>query len=130
MDFQDLVFEPVQYVDIHRLGMPVYHDDNSQSNRYFGSGHHHDKKDEQLGGHVMVILGQSDQQQIDGVQHELDAHENDDRVSADQYTDHAYTEKRQGKPDVVLYGHSLYPAGCFMMMMDRLSFGKLSPFYQ
>jgi hypothetical protein len=45
-----LPLQPVQYVNINRVGVAVYHYDDSQTYCNFGSGQCHDKKHEHLPG--------------------------------------------------------------------------------
>jgi hypothetical protein len=58
-----------------------------------------------------MIFGKRHQKQVHGVEHQLNAHEDDDRVAAYQHTDDTDAEKCNGEPDVTLYGHTQIPRG-------------------
>ena len=50
-----------------------------------------------LDGQVAVLLGERDQGEVGGVEHELDAHEHDDRVAAGEHPDAADREEDRGE---------------------------------
>src|SRR5688572_23156520 len=71
-------------------------DDDRQPDRRFSRGNGHDEDHEHLPGDA-VEPGQRDEGEIHGVEHELDAHENDDRVAACEHADHADDEQNRGE---------------------------------
>ena len=56
---------------------------------------------------VPLIRGERDQRQVHRVEHQLDAHEHDDRVAPDQHADRADGEQQRGQHQVVGRRHRL-----------------------
>ena len=98
------MFQSIQKIHIYRMRIPVHHHDNSQPNTHLGGSHHHDKKDEQLSVNpciwvrkdqrMLMHLGKSYQQQIHGIQHQLNTHEDNDCIAPGEHTSHPDTEQR------------------------------------
>ena len=86
------MFQTVEEIHIHGMHIAVHHHNDGQSHAHFSRRYHHDKEYEQLSfaagrcvghGQLQVMhLGESHQQQVHGIQHKLNAHEDDDRVAA------------------------------------------------
>lgn len=75
----------------------VHHNNNGQSYRHLSGCHYHDKKYHQLGVRIIVHLGERDQQKIYGIQHQLNAHKDDNGVPAHQCTGDTDTEQGQAE---------------------------------
>ena len=99
--------------------VPVHHDDDGKANANLCGGHYHDEEHKQLcinarcaarwaDGQCFCTLhfGKSNQQQVHGIEHELDTHENDNDISAGQYSDDSYAKQDYGKCDVICYWHN------------------------
>src|SRR3954471_2925773 len=87
------VLEEVGVADRGGAPGPVDRHDDRQSDHDLrrGDDHHEERDDlpvEGAGG-----PGERDQREVDRVEHQLDAHEHDDRVAADQHADRAHGEQ-------------------------------------
>ncbi len=86
------------------MRIPVHHHDNGQPHAYLSGCYHHDEEYEQLpvdprirvrnGQRMMMHLGEGYQQQIHRIQHQLDAHENNDRVAPGEHAGYPDTKQR------------------------------------
>jgi hypothetical protein len=84
------------------MDISVHHHYDGEAHTYFGGGHYHDKKYKKLAFAScrcidcnffgVMHFGKCYEQQIHGIQHKLDAHKNDDRIPARQYTHYSYAE--------------------------------------
>jgi hypothetical protein len=72
--------------------MTIYTDQQSEAYRYFSRGNHHDKKDKDLAIAIAAVGRESHKQQIDGIKHEFDTHQDDDGISPEQHPHHADAE--------------------------------------
>src|SRR2546423_12193379 len=90
---------PQQRDVVGRRGAPAPEDgdQDGQADDDLGGGHHHDEEDSDLAGAVVELAAVADQRQVDGVEHDLDAHEHDQRVAPDEEADHADGEQRGGQ---------------------------------
>src|SRR5690606_9997311 len=70
----------------------------------------HDEEREHLPGHVAVHAGERDEREVGRVGHELDAHEHDDRVAAQQHGRGADREEDRREHEVVGELHQSSPA--------------------
>jgi hypothetical protein len=107
-DFQTLtlasVFQPIQEINIHRMRIPVHHCDDGQTDTYFRRRDDHDEKNKNLSVDPgigicnrcrrMMHFRKSNQQEVHGIQHQLDAHKNDNGIPARQYTGNTDAEQR------------------------------------
>src|SRR6478672_13179642 len=75
------------------------HDDREPDDD-LGRCHHHHEEGGDLAVEVAVLLGEGDQREVRGVEHQLDAHEHDDRVAAGEDPDAADREEDPGEDDV------------------------------
>src|SRR6478735_4846388 len=97
--------QQVDVVDGGRLpGAEDRHDDR-QPDDHLRGGHDHDEEGHDLAGQVAVQPGERHQRQVGRVEHELDAHEHDDRVPAQQHRRGADREQDPGEHQVVREGH-------------------------
>ena len=99
------------------MNIPVHHYYDSQTHTYFSSCHNHNKEYKQLTIDTRICIGclvgkvmhfrEGDQQQIGGIQHQFNAHENDDGIAARQYAHHANTKQGDREIDIIFYLHFL-----------------------
>src|SRR3954466_6492382 len=104
------VLQQVRVVDGRRpTGTEDGHDDR-EADHHLSSSDDHDEERDDLAVEVSVDAGERDQAQVDRVEHQLDAHEHDDRVTADENTGRAHAEQDGGQVEVVVRAHSPSPA--------------------
>src|SRR5215469_16268830 len=92
---------------VHRrgpAGTEHRHQDRQPDDYLRGGDHHHEERDH-LAVELAVHARESDERQVDRVQHELDAHEDDQRVAADEHPDRADHEEDHGERHVVSRAH-------------------------
>lgn len=88
------------------MRVPVHHYYDGEADGDFCSGDYHDEKDKQLPVYASIAacrvegkrfggvhFGKCNEQQVDRIEHELYAHENDDDIAAGQYADNAYAKQ-------------------------------------
>jgi hypothetical protein len=83
-----LPFQVSQCINVGRSDVPIYHYQDAQTNSDFGCGNHHDKEDKHLSRLVSVKTRESSKENIYSIQHELNRHEDDDKVSAEKNAHH------------------------------------------
>src|SRR5437763_2473733 len=105
------VLQQVRVVDACRAPRPEDGHDDGQPDDDLGRGHHHDEERHDLPVQAAVDAAERDEREVRRVQHQLDAHEQHDRVAPDQHTDRADGEQHTGQDDVVVrvHGHSSVP---------------------
>src|SRR5436309_8096168 len=85
--------ERVELVDGDRRARSEQHDQDRQADRRFGGGDGEDEEHEDLAGHVAEVVREGDEVQVDGEQHQLDRHQQDDQVLAvEEDADHRERE--------------------------------------
>ena len=83
-------------------------DDDGEADGGFSGGDHHDKKDKDLAFHRVPLVGKGDKGKIDGVEHELNGHEDGDEIALDEKADdaerkeHGAQKQIPGERNVVL----------------------------
>src|SRR5713101_6085098 len=77
----------VGVVDVGRSPAAEEGDDDRQTDGRLRGGDRHDEEDEELADHRLALAREGDEGQINGVQHDLDAHQHDDEVPPDQHAD-------------------------------------------
>src|SRR5437868_2077761 len=70
-------------VNVERLAVAEDGDDDAKPDCGLGGGDRHHDEDEELARHVAVVAGEGDESQVNGVEHQLDAHEHGDGVALD-----------------------------------------------
>src|SRR3989442_398672 len=80
-------------------------DDDGEPDGGLGRGHRHDEEDEHLTGHRLVVVREGDERQVDRIEHQLDAHQDDDGVASDQHADAADREQERGDEQEELDPH-------------------------
>ena len=85
--------------NIHRLLIAEKRNNYSKPDGSFGGGDGHNKKYENLPRLIAKKLRESNEREVDGVEHQLDAHKNNDSIpakknagSADHEEDRRYRE--------------------------------------
>src|SRR5512142_1657926 len=105
------VLQQVRVVDTGRPpGTEDGHDDG-QAHHDLGGRHHHHEERHDLAVQRAVDPGERHERQVRGVEHELDAHEQDDGVAADEHAHGTDREQHRGQHDVVGKVHSSVPFG-------------------
>jgi len=111
-----------------RIAEQQYNDRKSYA--HLSRCHYHNKKYKQLrlaagrciGGSLgqVVHFRKGNQQQVHSIQHQLDAHKNNDRIAASQYADDANHKQGYRKKYVIIYGHmktDVQMCGCANVQM-------------
>src|SRR3546814_8648035 len=83
------VLQQARVVDRGRSPGPEDGHDDRASDHDLGGGHDHHEEGRHMPVEVAVRLGEGDQGQVRGVEHQLHAHEDHDGVASDQHTDGA-----------------------------------------
>src|SRR4029453_18348982 len=78
-----------------------------------GRRHTQDEEDEGLAVDGPVALAESHEGQVGGVEHDLDGHEDDERIAPDEHPEGPYYEQHRRHPDVVRGGHHVRPHGAW-----------------
>src|SRR6478609_2730561 len=102
---QDLELEQVRVVDGGTPPASEDGHDDRQADNHFGGGHHHHEEREDDAVEVAPDVGEGHQRQVDGVEHQLDAHEHHDRVLPDQEAHRADAEQQRGQDQIMVRGH-------------------------
>src|SRR5690606_26810889 len=74
--------------------------DDPQSDHDLGRGDDEDEEDDRLAADVVEAAGEGDEAEVDGVEHQLDAHEHDQQVAADHQTGRPDREEHGGQHQV------------------------------
>ena len=90
-------FEQIDAVDVDRLPVAEDGDDDSQADGDFCGGDGHNEKDENLTVEGIGEMGYGDHRQIDRVQHQFDAHKDDDSVFPGEHSGDTDAEDEGGK---------------------------------
>src|ERR1051325_4608913 len=91
-------------VDIRRQALAVERDDDGQANHDLSGGHHHGEERQHLPVEVPSLTGEGHQREIHRVQLQLDRHEDDQGVPADQDAHRADGEQQAGDDQEVADG--------------------------
>ena len=97
--------EPAEQVNVGSLEVAVNHHNNAQAYRNFGSGHGHDEEHENLAIRVGAIGREGRQQNVHCIEHQLDAHEDDDGIAPHQHPRNPNGKQSGSEKDVVLQRH-------------------------
>src|SRR5215475_1023453 len=103
---------------VHRRGPAGTEDryqDRQSHDHFRGRDHHHEERDH-LAVHLAVHPRESDERQVDRVQHELDTHEDDHCVAAHEYADGADHEQDHGERHEVSRAHDRGPSRPFPLV--------------
>src|SRR6266511_2920917 len=94
---------PLEQVDVVDAGRRALAEDGHQdaeADDHLGGGDHHHEEGQDLPVQVAVQLGEGDERQVDGVQHQLHAHEHHDGVAPDEHSGHADGEQQRRQHQV------------------------------
>src|SRR5947209_5623348 len=97
--------EQVGVVDRSRFAGTENRHDDGQPDHHLARGDDHREEGNHLTVEVTVQPGEGDERQVYRVEHQLDAHEHDDRVAPQQHTRSADGEQQCGEVQVVLRVH-------------------------
>src|SRR5215204_4106956 len=92
--------QEARVVDVERFAVTEDGDDDAETHGGFGGRDRHHDEDEELPRHVAEVTGEGDERQVDGVEHQLDAHEHLDGVALDDDADHADGEEHGREREV------------------------------
>src|SRR4051812_26767068 len=106
-----LVLQQAGVVDGGRAPGPEDGHDDREPDDDLGGGHHHHEERRDLAVEVAVLPGEGDQRQVGGVEHQLHAHEDHDRVAPGQDPDAADREEDAREDDVRHHVHAFSPPG-------------------
>src|SRR6476646_4860548 len=79
-----LVLHRVHFVHIEGVAILEYGEDDGQSHGGFRGRYYHYEECEQVAIHLFELVGEGDEAEVYGVQHELDRHENRDDIAAEE----------------------------------------------
>src|SRR5262245_23185121 len=91
--------EQVDLVHEHGLPQSEQVDDDREPDRHLGGGDGHHEEHEDLAIERLHVARERDEREVRGVQHELDRHEDDERVAAYEHADHADREHDRRQRD-------------------------------
>src|SRR5260370_21720634 len=97
-----LEFEEVHALDVERAAIPRGENDDSKTDRGFRGGHDDYKQHEHLAVEFAFGLAERYECQIDGVQHQLNGHENGDDVALHDEGNCAKSEQNCAQHVVIL----------------------------
>src|SRR5213594_4363026 len=91
---------------VHRepLADPEDRDDDGQSDGYLGRRHRDHEEHQNLAVGITGSLAERHEREVGGVQSQLDRHENDEWVPANDDTDHTNGEERRGQREIPRLG--------------------------
>src|SRR5689334_23871969 len=98
-------FENVDLIDADGLLVAEERDDDRQSDGGFGRGDRHDEEDEDLPGGISEERGERDEREVDGVEHQLHAHEDDDGVAGAEHPPRRAQRERRAEHGRVPEGY-------------------------
>src|SRR5688500_10300329 len=93
--------QEVSGINVRRLSVSEYQRDDGQADHHLGGGHDQDEEDQYLPVHVSVHPRESHERKVDCVEHQLDEHEDDDRVAAHQGAHDANGEHQSCEGEVI-----------------------------
>src|SRR5205809_2566833 len=88
---------------VHRetAAEPEDGDDDGEADGDLGRRHAQDEEDEGLAVDGAVALPEGHEGQVGGVEHDLDGHEDDERIAPDEHAEGSHDEQHRRHPDVV-----------------------------
>src|SRR5581483_4396657 len=94
--------ERVEVLDVDGIEVAEKHHQDREADRRLGRRHREDEKYEHLAGGVAEEVREGDEVQVDGEQHQLDRHQQNDQVAAvEEDPDHADREQDRAQHQVV-----------------------------
>src|SRR3954447_21778876 len=89
-----------QLVHVDRQLAPEQRDDEAEADRHLKGGHDHHDQREDLPAHVPVHAREGHEREVRGVQHQLEAEQDDQRVAAREHAARAGGEDERGDDEV------------------------------
>jgi hypothetical protein len=102
-----LPFHDIDVVNVYGFFVPEYGHDDCQANGRFGSGNGHSEKDKQLSLHGIEVMGARHKGQIYRVEHEFDAHENNDGIPPYEDANNANSKQDCAQYQIMCNGNHL-----------------------
>jgi len=102
-----LEFQTIDVVNVRGLSHSIERNDNGETNGDFGCRHRNDKEDENLrivirqAARIDAESGKRDKRKIRRIQHQLERHENNDEVSAQNDTGKTDREKQPANEKII-----------------------------
>src|SRR5688572_27075414 len=90
---------------VERLAMAEQGDHERQADRRLGGGDGHDEEGDDLPVDLAELAAERDERQVDGVQHDLDRHQQRDDVAAQEHARRADGEQQAREHQVMANGH-------------------------
>jgi len=90
-----LPFQQIDFIDIDGFFIAENGNDDGETDGDFGGGDGHNKEDEDLAVDEADEFGDSDEAQIDGIEHQFNGHKDDDGVFAGKHADDAEGKKHR-----------------------------------
>ena len=81
-----LAFKKIKIINVNSFFVAINSYDYRKPNCRFGGSNRHHKKHQYLSRLITQKLGECYQSQVYSIEHQLDAHKNDDRISTKQHT--------------------------------------------
>src|SRR5260221_2314342 len=98
-----LSLEAPEVVDVDRTEVAEERDQDREPDRRLGRRHRQYEEHEHLAREVAELVREGDEVHVDGEQHQLDRHQQDDEVLAvEEYSDHADREEQRAEDEEVL----------------------------
>src|SRR6266851_6648908 len=97
-----LSLEAAQVVHVDRAQVAEERDEDREPDRRLGRRHREDEEHEHLAGEVAQLVREGDEVRVDGKQHQLDRHQQDDEVlPVEEDADHADREEERAEDEVM-----------------------------
>src|SRR5687767_2757362 len=94
------VFQRVQLVDLNGHPLAEERDDDGEADGDFGGGDSQDEEDENVSVHRAVETRERDEPQGRRDEHQLEAHEDDEGVTANEHAEQSNREEQHADRDV------------------------------
>src|SRR5580698_9727660 len=121
---QSLAMQRPHIIHIHIPRGTERGDDDGESDRGFSGGDGNDEEGEDLSDVLQPKPRERNQQEIGGVEHELDAHQHDERIAPHDHAQHTDKEHDGRERDVVVDGdrHQSVPSRKIASRIARSAF--------
>src|SRR3954467_10036683 len=84
-----------QLIDVDRQPPPVQRDDETEADRHLAGGDDHDDQREDLPAHVPAVARERDEREVGGVEHQLQAEQDHERVAPREHAGHPDAEDQR-----------------------------------
>src|SRR6201996_1160071 len=102
-----LVLHEVDLIDVQGLACAEERDDDRETDGSLCRGDDHNEEDEDLPLDAMPHVGEGDEGQIDGIEHQLNGHEDRDDIALDEKGADADREEHRGEDEIPCDGNHL-----------------------